>query len=221
MLNQPWAEFIGADISTQHPPRHYFFLHQCQVFIGMSLILSAMCAFYYLWYRVPQCIGFPYLHCGLILAVSCWMQWMVMLHEHLIKAPATALFLICLLIDAVQAVFSATYALPILPGYFFGSFVILCGSNKMFSVGSGYRLSLCAYGGEVNRILLLWLIWTSGKNHKAIKEGYPWLLQIYYNNRPLLFTLCAANELFFQAIYIKSFYNHVAIYWILGLSCPL
>ncbi|KAF5024232.1 hypothetical protein F66182_3689 [Fusarium sp. NRRL 66182] len=42
-------------------------------------------------------------------------------------------------------------------------------------------------------------------SHKNMDESKNWLLQIYYNNKVVLFSLCALNELFFIALYLLCF----------------
>ena len=44
-----------------------------------------------------------------------------------------------------------------------------------------------------------------GSSHKSIPGEQPWILRQYYHNNYVLFGLCAANELFFVAIYLLSF----------------
>ncbi|KAM7532950.1 hypothetical protein Aperf_G00000127690 [Anoplocephala perfoliata] len=60
-------------------------------------------------------------------------------------------------------------------------------------------------------------------SHKTINlDGNP-LLRIYYNNRPVLFTMCAGNELFYGMLYLLHFSDGPKFlgigmfYWIL---CP-
>ncbi|SPO05693.1 related to CDP diacylglycerol-inositol 3-phosphatidyltransferase [Cephalotrichum gorgonifer] len=42
-------------------------------------------------------------------------------------------------------------------------------------------------------------------SHKNIDKSQSWLLNLYYTNRSVLFIFCAANELFFIALYLLSF----------------
>lgn len=45
----------------------------------------------------------------------------------------------------------------------------------------------------------------SGQSHKKVDESRSWVLNLYYSNNKVLFTLCAMNELFFIALYLLSF----------------
>lgn len=46
---------------------------------------------------------------------------------------------------------------------------------------------------------------TGGKSHKNITKESSWLLNLYYTNRTVLFTMCAFNELFYIALYVYYF----------------
>ncbi|XP_040550834.1 CDP-diacylglycerol--inositol 3-phosphatidyltransferase isoform X2 [Gallus gallus] len=52
-----------------------------------------------------------------------------------------------------------------------------------------------------------------GESHKSVGQGENRLLQLYYGNRTLLFSLCAANEGFFCCLYLEYFYGGL---WGLG-----
>jgi len=45
-----------------------------------------------------------------------------------------------------------------------------------------------------------------GKSHKQIDEKTNYFIRLYYGNRNVLFTLCAANEAMFLALYLYNFY---------------
>lgn len=45
---------------------------------------------------------------------------------------------------------------------------------------------------------------TGGDSHKKI-EKEQWLLNLYYSNRQMLFTICAFNEIFYMALYLYAF----------------
>ncbi|KAF2200179.1 hypothetical protein GQ43DRAFT_418593 [Delitschia confertaspora ATCC 74209] len=45
----------------------------------------------------------------------------------------------------------------------------------------------------------------SGQSHKKVDQSRSWLLNMYYSNNKVLFTLCAMNELCFIALYLLSF----------------
>lgn len=45
----------------------------------------------------------------------------------------------------------------------------------------------------------------SGKSHKKVDQSRSRLLYLYYNNKNVLFMVCALNELFFIALYLLSF----------------
>ncbi|KAK9449793.1 CDP-alcohol phosphatidyltransferase-domain-containing protein [Limtongia smithiae] len=46
---------------------------------------------------------------------------------------------------------------------------------------------------------------SGGKSHKAVGKERGYILNLYYTNRNVLFIFCAANELFFVALYLYSF----------------
>lgn len=46
---------------------------------------------------------------------------------------------------------------------------------------------------------------TGGKSHKTVSKESSWLLNLYYTNRYVLFTMCAFNELFYVALYLYHF----------------
>eukprot|EP00042_Codosiga_hollandica_P033943 m.233343 g.233343 ORF g.233343 m.233343 type:complete len:264 (-) comp54290_c0_seq5:132-923(-) len=48
------------------------------------------------------------------------------------------------------------------------------------------------------------------QSHKTIDLSAHWLLRIYYTDRKVLFGMCAANELFFMAVYMMHFFPHWA-----------
>ncbi|KAF3766074.1 hypothetical protein M406DRAFT_339366 [Cryphonectria parasitica EP155] len=43
------------------------------------------------------------------------------------------------------------------------------------------------------------------QSHKSVDKDRSWILNLYYTNRTFLFICCAANELFFIALYLLSF----------------
>ncbi|WBW71837.1 CDP-diacylglycerol--inositol 3-phosphatidyltransferase Pis1 [Schizosaccharomyces osmophilus] len=43
------------------------------------------------------------------------------------------------------------------------------------------------------------------KSHKSMTNKHSWLLRMYYSNNNVLFVFCAANEMFFVALYLLSF----------------
>ncbi|KID75831.1 CDP-alcohol phosphatidyltransferase, partial [Metarhizium brunneum ARSEF 3297] len=45
----------------------------------------------------------------------------------------------------------------------------------------------------------------SDSSHKNIDKSQNWLLNLYYTNKNVLFTLCALNELFFIGLYLLAF----------------
>ncbi|KAF4931845.1 CDP-diacylglycerol--inositol 3-phosphatidyltransferase [Colletotrichum viniferum] len=45
----------------------------------------------------------------------------------------------------------------------------------------------------------------SDTSHKNVDKSRSWLLNLYYTNKTVLFVFCAANELFFIALYLLSF----------------
>ncbi|KAG5951776.1 hypothetical protein E4U53_002274 [Claviceps sorghi] len=45
----------------------------------------------------------------------------------------------------------------------------------------------------------------SDSSHKNIDKSQNWLLNLYYTNKAVLFTLCALNELFFIGLYLLAF----------------
>ncbi|KAG6046745.1 hypothetical protein E4U17_007786 [Claviceps sp. LM77 group G4] len=45
----------------------------------------------------------------------------------------------------------------------------------------------------------------SHSSHKNIDKSQNWLLNLYYTNKGVLFTLCALNELFFIGLYLLAF----------------
>lgn len=48
---------------------------------------------------------------------------------------------------------------------------------------------------------------TGGSSHKAIDlSGNP-ILRLYYTSKPVLFLMCAGNELFFSMLYLLNFYE--------------
>jgi len=44
-------------------------------------------------------------------------------------------------------------------------------------------------------------------SHKTMSSDEPYLLQVYYTNKPVLFTMCAGNELFYITMYLVHFYD--------------
>lgn len=46
---------------------------------------------------------------------------------------------------------------------------------------------------------------TGGKSHKTVTKESSWLLNLYYTNRTVLFTMCAFNELFYIGLYLYYF----------------
>ncbi len=46
-------------------------------------------------------------------------------------------------------------------------------------------------------------------SHKTVKKEENWFLYYYYSKKPILFTMCAANELFFVALYLAAFPSHI------------
>ncbi|CDR37835.1 CYFA0S01e18096g1_1 [Cyberlindnera fabianii] len=46
---------------------------------------------------------------------------------------------------------------------------------------------------------------TGGTSHKSIDKESSWLLNLYYTNRKVLFTMCFFNELFYVALYLYYF----------------
>ncbi|CCH42407.1 CDP-diacylglycerol-inositol 3-phosphatidyltransferase [Wickerhamomyces ciferrii] len=46
---------------------------------------------------------------------------------------------------------------------------------------------------------------TGGKSHKNIDKESSYLLNLYYTNRYVLFTMCAFNEVFYVALYLYYF----------------
>nr|POF11230.1 cdp-diacylglycerol--inositol 3-phosphatidyltransferase [Quercus suber] len=45
----------------------------------------------------------------------------------------------------------------------------------------------------------------SGESHKNVSADRSWIMNKYYNNKLILFTCCALNELFFIALYLLCF----------------
>ncbi|EEB05972.1 CDP-diacylglycerol-inositol 3- phosphatidyltransferase Pis1 [Schizosaccharomyces japonicus yFS275] len=43
------------------------------------------------------------------------------------------------------------------------------------------------------------------KSHKTMTKKHNWMLRMYYGNNKVLFLFCAANEMFFVALYLLSF----------------
>lgn len=46
---------------------------------------------------------------------------------------------------------------------------------------------------------------SGSSSHKTLKKDELWILRLYYGSKTVLFVLCAANELFFVALYLLSF----------------
>jgi len=46
---------------------------------------------------------------------------------------------------------------------------------------------------------------TGGKSHKSVDKESSYLLNLYYTNRIVLFTMCAFNEVFYVALYLYYF----------------
>ncbi|KAH3687236.1 hypothetical protein WICPIJ_001793 [Wickerhamomyces pijperi] len=46
---------------------------------------------------------------------------------------------------------------------------------------------------------------SGGKSHKSIDKKESWLLNLYYTDRKVLFTMCFFNELFYVALYLYYF----------------
>lgn len=46
---------------------------------------------------------------------------------------------------------------------------------------------------------------TLGQSHKTVKESGNAFLRLYYTSRPVLFLMCAGNELFFAMLYVLHF----------------
>ncbi|KAK5997839.1 Phosphatidylinositol synthase [Cladobotryum mycophilum] len=49
----------------------------------------------------------------------------------------------------------------------------------------------------------------AGSSHKDVNKSQNWLMNLYYSNKIVLFTLCALNELFFISLYLLSFSSQV------------
>jgi len=66
-----------------------------------------------------------------------------------------------------------------------------------------------------------------GQSHKTVKETGNFFLRLYYTSRPVLFTMCAGNELFFAMLYIMHFTTGPAVlgygivYWIAVICFPI
>lgn len=52
-------------------------------------------------------------------------------------------------------------------------------------------------------------------SHKNVDKSQSWLLNLYYTNKTVLFIMCAANELFFIALYLLSFSSPLLSPWLL------
>ncbi|KAK9457448.1 CDP-alcohol phosphatidyltransferase-domain-containing protein [Dipodascopsis uninucleata] len=52
---------------------------------------------------------------------------------------------------------------------------------------------------------LVAMLGTGAQSHKKVNKERSWLLNLYYTNSRVLFIACAANELFFVALYLWSF----------------
>eukprot|EP00042_Codosiga_hollandica_P033942 m.233326 g.233326 ORF g.233326 m.233326 type:complete len:217 (-) comp54290_c0_seq2:130-780(-) len=59
------------------------------------------------------------------------------------------------------------------------------------------------------------------QSHKTIDLSAHWLLRIYYTDRKVLFGMCAANELFFMAVYMMHFFPHWATLSAFGVTLGL
>lgn len=46
---------------------------------------------------------------------------------------------------------------------------------------------------------------TGGQSHKTVTKESSWLLNLYYTNRKVLFTMCAFNEMFYLGLYLYYF----------------
>jgi len=60
-------------------------------------------------------------------------------------------------------------------------------------------------------------------SHKTIDlSGNP-ILRLYYTSRPVLFFMCAANEIFFSMLYLLNFYEGPSglFRWLLYISAPI
>jgi CDP-diacylglycerol--inositol 3-phosphatidyltransferase len=44
-------------------------------------------------------------------------------------------------------------------------------------------------------------------SHKSMTTEEPYLLTLYYTSKPVLFTMCAGNELFYVTLYLLNFYD--------------
>lgn len=72
------------------------------------------------------------------------------------------------------------------------------------------EIKLRKFGGFVFTffVVIMYRSLLQGKgSHKTMSTEEPYLLQIYYTSKPVLFTMCAGNELFYITMYLVNFYD--------------
>ncbi|KAI8912591.1 hypothetical protein EDD86DRAFT_231908 [Gorgonomyces haynaldii] len=62
---------------------------------------------------------------------------------------------------------------------------------------------------------------TGLQSHKSMRTDTNWLLQLYYTNRLVLFSVCLGNELFFVFLYVLYYAPSTLIYLGFALSVPV
>jgi CDP-diacylglycerol--inositol 3-phosphatidyltransferase len=60
-----------------------------------------------------------------------------------------------------------------------------------------------------------------GKSHKNMSNEDPYLLRIYYTSKPVLFTMCCGNELFYISLYLVHFYDSYFWIFIVIITFPI
>ncbi|KAG8811277.1 CDP-diacylglycerol-inositol 3-phosphatidyltransferase [Serendipita sp. 399] len=94
----------------------------------------------------------------------------------------------------------ALYYMPFHPRYC----TLLYGASTLLDAADGYAaraLKQASQFGAVLDMIVDRTLTTGSRHHKEIKEDVSRILRWYYK-KPVLFTMCAGNELFFVALYL-------------------
>mmetsp|Transcript_17599 Transcript_17599/g.41497 ORF Transcript_17599/g.41497 Transcript_17599/m.41497 type:complete len:212 (-) Transcript_17599:55-690(-) len=86
----------------------------------------------------------------------------------------------------------------------------------MFCFTSLLGLDICSHYSQMFSTLS-----QGGASHKVIDKKENKLLQVYYHNRIVLFTLCMGNEMFLMGLYLIKFYTSNLIWVLMLIFAPM
>jgi len=58
-------------------------------------------------------------------------------------------------------------------------------------------------------------------SHKSMSTEDPYLLRVYYTSKPVLFTMCCGNELFYIFMYLLHFYDSYLLTFLAVITFPV